>query len=1281
MGIVSIKNSNTYGIQYYLAKSSESAINAATKLATGDAIIHPYEGAADLVVGTLLGVRKEILSANLKQITQGDAVLSIIDGGLENIVKVLERASVLSAQSNSGSVGDTERKLINIEYGELMKELTRIADSTSFNGIGLLDGSIDAGGNIKTNDQGIISGSGAAGMTVTLPNDTQIADSNLGKVSYKVNNTRVDFIDATVTNAGSQSVTAAVNTTGTLTVGDGISIKGGGDTISFVYGGPAATVGVVGNTVTLDSTNATNFATDVDAIISANGTAAVNLVSGTTIPIAQVALAAANLNGMSLGATVAGGILTITSGGVASPRIEATILGNTNAFNSLTSAGVPNVTTVGTRIVANQAAGPAQTLSKDVSGKINKGQTLGTGDTVTVGTGPNAVMFTPATPVAITGSTAVSLPATDPDNFAADIAAIINAAGGETVQLSSGPLVVTVPLAAALKGAGFKAKVENGEFTVANVKLGGPANVLTAPTTNLFSTLSSPGATTVTAGGSITAQTMKATGVMLGMSKQSSEISLTVDNVTATAASFLKIGGITFNLVAGNNDTFTTANNIDIAINTAGGVARTKDQVLELINNVLNSNVTGLDTATLTSLKGFSAYKSGNALKISHVADFNASYTVTHNAVVGLKDASGSPLPSTYTNSLSHDYQQFLQIRADNDAGRRDLLVQAINGSVTATNEKGTVATIKTLLTSSNSNNFASLAARSSSGLDNVLNIDSNLKGSSAIFQVVENTNFINPASITSNLSVFKDDTKVGSLGVSNVVVNGAMGNDMLLSVYQKKASTDFVTMSNSLLNTEGAMIVIGNGEANGSGAKFFLKANPINPNDIQLYKDNPELTLQNLVNTFSKSQNPILANLNWEFKQSSDLTSPDRSQLRVTTRVADSYFNDLSIKLSDPSGTAGVTNSLTLKGGEADGINISHVFDNPQFKGQLNNISAEFVRSDIVKVNIIVGEVVYSGEVNTNPDSNTVVRLNADNSSKGYIELTLAANKGSSVADQSEADKYSISLKTALGGLSFYQTREVSNFNSSNALVKGSSVSYTGPSFDKIEISDITVDPSDKNPSLNQAVITIKTADNRIFSNKFTSSNEVLQEVSAGSLMDLVLVDADGNVLDNNTKFTLQFGQNAKLTSQSDANSFASALKDGFKVGKSSMVFQVGEDVTSVVSLSVPSLTAKDLGIESTDVTTRNGAIQAGQSLTKATNTVLGVRALIGAYQSRFNSISSSLNTDIQNISTAEGTYLNASLPAEVEVFSREKVKVSIATSVLTQINEMNQGLLRLIG
>ena len=88
----------------------------------------------------------------------GISLVQTAEGALNEASGILTRMRELSVQSANGTLSSTDRGTLNTEFGQLVEELDRIASSTNFNGVSLLDGnatslSVQVGiGSDTTND-------------------------------------------------------------------------------------------------------------------------------------------------------------------------------------------------------------------------------------------------------------------------------------------------------------------------------------------------------------------------------------------------------------------------------------------------------------------------------------------------------------------------------------------------------------------------------------------------------------------------------------------------------------------------------------------------------------------------------------------------------------------------------------------------------------------------------------------------------------------------------------------------------------------------------------------------------------------------------------------------------------------------------------------------------------------------------------------------------------------------------------------------------------------------
>lgn len=124
---------NLTGIKLNLDRSFE-------RLSSGNRINRAADDAAGLAISENLkalirGYRQADRNAN-----DGISLVQVAEGSLNEVSNMLIRLRELAVQAASDTVGDTERKFVDVEYQQLKSELQRITESTSFNGYDLLNG-------------------------------------------------------------------------------------------------------------------------------------------------------------------------------------------------------------------------------------------------------------------------------------------------------------------------------------------------------------------------------------------------------------------------------------------------------------------------------------------------------------------------------------------------------------------------------------------------------------------------------------------------------------------------------------------------------------------------------------------------------------------------------------------------------------------------------------------------------------------------------------------------------------------------------------------------------------------------------------------------------------------------------------------------------------------------------------------------------------------------------------------------------------------------------------
>src|SRR3712207_6653271 len=141
------------------------------KLSSGFRINRAADDAAGLAISE--GLRSQIggLKVAVRNTQDGISVVQTAEGALTETHSILQRMRDLSVQaSNSGGLNDDAKGNIQSEVVQLKAELDRIANTTTFNGKKLLDGSFSANFQVGAN----------AGETIGVNIATAMGSAGLG---------------------------------------------------------------------------------------------------------------------------------------------------------------------------------------------------------------------------------------------------------------------------------------------------------------------------------------------------------------------------------------------------------------------------------------------------------------------------------------------------------------------------------------------------------------------------------------------------------------------------------------------------------------------------------------------------------------------------------------------------------------------------------------------------------------------------------------------------------------------------------------------------------------------------------------------------------------------------------------------------------------------------------------------------------------------------------------------------------------------------------------------
>lgn len=248
-------NTNVAANEAYrnLGKVNSDVQSSMAKLSSGFRINKAGDDAAGLGIANKLRADTRALSQAAKNAEQANSLLAVAEGGLGTVGKILERMKELATQSASDNTDTDGRTRIQAEFVALRSEITRLVDTTKFQGKALLNGGF--GNSVDTNvansdalDAGTglfeaqISGTAAGTYTFAQAADGELTlddgNGNTQTVSVVAGRQTVTFDSFGITlelDANFDETTAA----GTLD-GTAIVVDAGTDGGSFMIGSSGA---------------------------------------------------------------------------------------------------------------------------------------------------------------------------------------------------------------------------------------------------------------------------------------------------------------------------------------------------------------------------------------------------------------------------------------------------------------------------------------------------------------------------------------------------------------------------------------------------------------------------------------------------------------------------------------------------------------------------------------------------------------------------------------------------------------------------------------------------------------------------------------------------------------------------------------------------------------------------------------------------------------------------------------------------------------------------------
>ncbi len=130
--------------QRNLNRSQSANQQALTRLSSGLRINSSKDDAAGLAISTRFSSQIRGLNVAIRNVGDGVSLAQTADGALGTMTDNLQRIRELAIQSANATNSSVDREALQAEVSQLVAEISRTGEQTTFNGINLLDGDFNA---------------------------------------------------------------------------------------------------------------------------------------------------------------------------------------------------------------------------------------------------------------------------------------------------------------------------------------------------------------------------------------------------------------------------------------------------------------------------------------------------------------------------------------------------------------------------------------------------------------------------------------------------------------------------------------------------------------------------------------------------------------------------------------------------------------------------------------------------------------------------------------------------------------------------------------------------------------------------------------------------------------------------------------------------------------------------------------------------------------------------------------------------------------------------------
>ncbi|WP_286744033.1 MULTISPECIES: flagellin [unclassified Pseudoalteromonas] len=189
--------------QRNLSNSTNDLSTSYQRLSSGLRVNSAADDAAGLQIGSRLESQMKGLDQAARNANDGISIAQTAEGALEETTTMMQRMRVLAIQSANGSNSADDRAALQKEFAQLNEEITRVADTTTFGGVNVLDGTYSADFQVGADASQTIAvsisvamdatGLSTGGLDISTASGAQAAIDGLDDSLKAVNDVRADL--------------------------------------------------------------------------------------------------------------------------------------------------------------------------------------------------------------------------------------------------------------------------------------------------------------------------------------------------------------------------------------------------------------------------------------------------------------------------------------------------------------------------------------------------------------------------------------------------------------------------------------------------------------------------------------------------------------------------------------------------------------------------------------------------------------------------------------------------------------------------------------------------------------------------------------------------------------------------------------------------------------------------------------------------------------------------------------------------------------------------------